>query len=115
MSGKLRLTIEQGATWEVVLTWGIDGAPVNLSGYSARMQARETHEATTTVLSLTSSPAAGITLGGALGTITLAMTATQTAALAAGKYVYDLELVSTNGEVTRLVEGTLTVTPEVTR
>jgi hypothetical protein len=109
----LKILIEQGATWEAVLTWKINGTPVNLTGYSARMQARESHEATTTVISLASG--SGITLGGALGTIALAMSAAATALLTAGKYVYDLELVSAGGEVTRLVEGTLIVTAEVTR
>jgi len=49
------------------------------------------------------------------GVITLSLTATETAALAAGRYVYDLEMVSSGGVVTRLLEGVVTVSPEVTR
>ena len=67
----------------------------------------------TTILSLTQS--AGLTLGGVAGTIIIALTATQTAALVAGNYVYDLELASSGGVVTRLVQGTLAVSAEVTR
>jgi hypothetical protein len=114
-AGTLNLTVEQGATWETILTWKIDAVAVNLTGYTARLQVRTHVGAATTVLSLTSSPAAGITLGGAAGTITLSLTAVQTAALAAGDCVYDLELVSSGGNVTRLVEGAWTVKPEVTR
>jgi hypothetical protein len=78
------------------------------------MQVRATYDATTTILSLTS--AAGITLGGAAGTIAIAVSATATAALTAPfSGVYDLELVSGGGEVTRLLEGTATVSPEVSR
>jgi hypothetical protein len=114
-AGTLNLTIDQGTTWNCVLTWKINGTAVNLTGYSARLQARQHFSSGTTVLALTSTPADGITLGGVAGTITLSLTATQTAALPALLCVYDLELVSPSGEVTRLVEGTLTVTAEVTR
>jgi hypothetical protein len=45
----------------------------------------------------------------------LQQTAAQTANLTAGSYVYDLELVKPDTTVDRLLYGTLTVTPEVTR
>jgi hypothetical protein len=112
-AGELDLTIEQGTTYSQTLTWKIDGTAVNLTGYTARMQARTDVTATTTILSLTQS--AGLTLGGVAGTIIIALTATQTTALAAGNYVYDLELASSGGVVTRLVQGTLTISAEVTR
>jgi hypothetical protein len=46
-----------------------------------------------------------IALGGSAGTITLTISATDTAALTAGRGVYDLELVSGSGIVTRLLQG----------
>lgn len=115
MSGTCNLTIEQGANWSVTVTWQINGAAVDLTNYSARMQVRTRHEATTTLLSLTSAVGGGLTLGGVAGTIGIALIATATAALPAGGHVYDLELVSGAGVVTRLLEGLFTVTPEVTR
>jgi hypothetical protein len=54
-------------------------------------------------------------LGGTAGTIALAAVATATAGLTAGQYVYDLEMVSGAGYVTRLVEGNFVVYAEVTR
>ncbi len=112
-AGTLNITAEQGATWSLTLTWKIDGAPVDLTGYSARMQVRRTHAAADAILSLTSDD--GITLGGEAGTITLTATAAAMAAITARAYVYDLELVSPDGTVTRLVEGTWYHRPEVTR
>lgn len=114
-AGALDITIEQGATWNLELTWKIGGTAVNLTGYSARMQVRVDVDDSETILSLTSSGGAGITLGGALGTITLSQTATQTAALATGEYVYDLELQSMGGTVTRLLQGQFAISAEVTR
>ena len=42
-------------------------------------------------------------------------TATATAALEEGIYVYDLEITTSAGVVTRLLQGQVTVSPEVTR
>lgn len=52
-------------------------SPVNLSTYTARMQIRATPSAASTILSLTSSPAAGLTINGTAGEIVAALTAAQ--------------------------------------
>jgi hypothetical protein len=118
----LNLTMYQGASWDYTLTWtttaGSVTTPVDLTGYTARMQVRETQSSTATVLSLTSGT--GITLGGTAGTILLEASATTTAGIATSinpqnQFVYDLELVSGAGYVTRLVEGNFFIDPEVTR
>lgn len=62
----------------------------------------------------TSTLNAGITLGGAAGTIVITIDADYTSKLTSGSYVYDLELTSSTGTVTRLLEGQFVVTPEVT-
>ena len=113
MAGSYNFTIEQGATFNLLMTWKIDNVAVNLTGYTARLQARSDVDETETILSLTTG--AGITLGGAAGTITLDQTATQTALLPKGEYVYDLELQSSGGVVTRLLQGELNISAEVTR
>ena len=109
------ITINQGATFELTITWKDSaGTAINLTGYSARMQVRETYSSTTSVVSLTNG--SGITLGGSAGTIAIVISATTTAALTAPfSGVYDLELVSAGGVVTRLLQGAATVSPEVTR
>jgi len=114
--GLLDLNCYQGANFDYTLTWQTNGTAVNLTGYTARMQVRESYDAGTAVVSLTSGT--GITLGGTAGTIGLALSATATAALDGTpntQYIYDLELVTGAGYVTRLVEGRFMVYPEVTR
>ena len=115
LGNRFDITINQGATFELTVTWkDSTGAAINLTGYSARMQVRETYSSSSTVVSLTNG--SGITLGGAAGTIAILISATTTAALTAPfSGVYDLELVSAGGVVTRLLQGAATVTPEVTR
>lgn len=113
--GSLDFLMPKGSTFSRTLTWKISNTPVNLTSYTARMQARTSHIATgAPVLSLTTENGK-ITLGGTAGTITLNLTATETAAITQSSLAYDLELVSAGGVVTRLVEGQINLTPEVTR
>lgn len=102
----------QGATLNKILTWEIDGTPVDLTNCTARMQVRPDTSSDDTYLSLTSS--SGITLGGSFGTITINVTATQTSAIPAGQWFYDLEIVN-GATVTRLISGRFFVSGEVTR
>ena len=108
------ILIEQGATYSQVVTYKESGAAVNLTGYTARMQVRATLESASTLVELTTANSR-IALGGAAGTITLTISATDTEALTAGRGVYDLELVSGSGIVTRLLQGVATISRNVTR
>lgn len=114
--GVLNMDCYQGANFDYTLTWKSAGVAVNLTGYTARMQVRESYDAGSAIMSLTSGT--GIALGGTAGTITITAAATATAALDGTpnkQHIYDLELVSGAGVVTRLVEGNFTIHPEVTR
>lgn len=117
-AGLWNFTIEQGATFQRTLTWYTDEAgttPKNLTGYTARMKVK-TNDLGTTILD----SAAGqitFTLGGTAGTIVIDIAAAITEALAATRpraLRHDLELVSGAGLVTRLVQGHVTVSGEVT-
>ena len=110
---KYNIICPQGTTYDVQFTYKINKFPVDVTGYSARMQVRETHISSNTLVSLTNG--SGITLGGTAGTIDILISAATTAGFTPNAYVYDLELVSANGTVTRMLEGSFTVTPEVTR
>jgi len=113
-AGKYDLTLEQGATVTQVLTWkDYLGTPVNLTGFTARMQARRQVNDLEILLDLTTANS-GIVLGGVLGTVAINISAAATA-LISGVAVYDLELVSGSSVVTRLVEGKIFFSPQVTR
>ena len=115
-AGLYNIVADQGATFSRTITW-TDSArnPINVTGYTARMQVRATLESTQTVLELTTQNSK-ISLGGILGTVTLTVSAADMANVSADKYVYDLELVApTTGVVNRLVQGNFVVRGEVTR
>ena len=108
------LCIPQGATFTKVIRWKQNGALVDLTGYTARMQVRATTEAASSLIELTTENGR-ISLGGTAGTITLNISATDTAALTAGRGVYDLELVAPNGTVFKPVGGVVTIPRNITR
>lgn len=108
------LLIEQGATFSQVITYKDAGVAVDLQGFTARMQVRATLEAAAALIELNTGNGR-IVLGGSAGTITLSISATDTAALTAGRGVYDLELVSGSGVVDRLLQGVATISRNVTR
>lgn len=112
--GNHDIIMPKGSTFTKTFTYKIGNNPVNLTGYTARMQGRQSHTSSSAVLDLTTANSK-IVLGGTAGTITLSLSAAETAAVTQSSLVYDLELVSGGGEVTRLLEGSIILTPEVTR
>jgi hypothetical protein len=107
--------IEQGATLLKPIVWkDSTGTAVNLTGYTAKMQIRKSVSSTDVLLELsTTNGKLSITAG--TGTITMIFSATTTAAIDWSRGKYDLELTSSSGVVTRLLEGEITVSKEITR
>jgi len=115
MAGAHDLLLEQGATFSRSITWkDEDGAPINITGYSARLQVRKDASSPTTVLEMTTTNGR-ISITGPSGILNLTVAASDTEDLPPGSYLYDLELESPGGVVTRLLEGSLSISPEVSR
>jgi hypothetical protein len=110
--GTYNINCPQGATWDRTFTVTVGGTALDLTGYTAAMQVRESAGAATALISLTNG--SGITLGGTAGSISLVIASTASASVAAGSYSYDLEL-NSGSTVTRLLEGAFNVTGNVTR
>lgn len=109
-------SINQGADWYINFVYQdtTTGTPINITGYTAALQLRSLPSDTTAALSLTS-PSGGITITGAQGLVAVHATAAQTGAIEAGYYYYDLEITSQVNVVTRLVQGQILVSAQVTR
>ena len=104
------LTVDQGSTFNVELeVTDVDGNVLVLTGYSVAGQMRKNYD------SSTFTAFTGQVSNANLGLVTISLTATQTNALVAGRYVCDVEITSAAGVVTRVLEGQLEVTPGVTR
>ena len=115
MAAVHNITIEQGATYRLSAVWkDAGGTPINLTGYTARMMVRRKYSDPAPLLTFTTENGA-IVLGGALGTVEVTGLATLTDDLPVKPCVWDIELISPTGFVKRLLEGSATVTPEVTK
>jgi hypothetical protein len=115
------LYIEQGATFPSLLLELTDdaGDPLDLTGATAVAEIKTSHSASTATASFT------ITFGDPRtdGELTLSMPAADTAEIPVARskgaqatttrYVYDLKLTQGDGTVLRLLEGVVTVSPEV--
>lgn len=111
MASILNQIVDQGSTWSKQITvYETDGTTIqNLTGYTVASQLRKNYTSTayTTINATNNSPTSGI--------IIMSLTATQTAALKSGRYVYDLQITAADGTVTRVIEGVITLRPEVTK
>jgi len=113
MAALTNLLIEQGATFSSTITlYNADDTIFDLTGYTAASQIRKSYSSSSAsaTFSVTFSDSR------ADGNLTLSLTPTQTAALEEGRYVYDTEVTLTStGAVTRVLQGVVTVSPNVTR
>ena len=83
------------------------GEPIDMSDYTGASQIRK-HYTSSTAYVLTVET-------NAQGEVTLSMSANTSNSISAGRYVYDCELTNSTGKRTRIVEGIVTVTPQVTK
>lgn len=119
-AGLYNFIIEQGADMDLpIVVKNDDGSPYSLSGYTARMQMRKYKNDTTTVDSLTTENSR-ITIASFVDTltywrITLNFPNATTAAYDFGTVFYDLEIIDSADLVTRIMEGKITLSTEVTR
>ena len=108
----LNQSIDQGTTFsKQIIVYQTDGTTVqNLTGYTVSSQLRKNYTSTayTTILATIQTPATN-------GVIVISLTAVQTAALKSGRYVYDLQITAADSTVTRIIEGVITLRPEVTK
>jgi hypothetical protein len=129
-AGNYNITCEAGATFRRTLEieqpdLGTDPTgqtyeDFSLEGYTARMQVRRTIESTAFLLELTTENG-GLTINPAdeLNQIYIDVAASVTASLANNfntvNAVYDLEIINGDGIVSRMLQGTFIISPEVTR
>lgn len=110
MATKANIIIDQGTTFTTTVNLTDEnGDALDLTDYTGASQMRKHYTSSNSV-------AFAVSLGGVTGVITLGLTSAQTANLTAGRYVYDVEVTHTpSNTVSRIIEGIVTVSPNVTR
>ena len=109
MAIKANLVIDQGTTFNADIDLVDSNDEVyDLTGYTVASQMRKNYTSSAAVTFTCSTNGAG-------GKIFLSLTASATATIEPGRYLYDVEITSPGGVKTRVVEGIVTVTPGMTR
>jgi hypothetical protein len=105
------LTVDQGTTYESTLDLvNDDGSAINVTNYIFSGQIRKSYYSNNSTANLT------ITVSNAAnGNIIISLNAATTTNIKAGRYLYDVKMTDTSNTVTRVVEGIITITPQVTK
>lgn len=128
-AGKHTFKIEQGATFDPIIQYlnpapnpdtdpDTPGAPIDITGFDARMKARTGSKTGAVFLDLTIANTGIVILSAVLGQFQLAVTDAVTAALTEADFdggaFYDFEIIDTAGKVIRLIEGSVKFSVNVT-
>jgi hypothetical protein len=112
MAAYVELYMDQGTTFNNVIniTDDVTNAAINISGYSVTSQMRRSYysaNATANIICTISDAE--------IGEITLSLPASNTANIKPGRYLFDVKSVDTSGVASRILEGIITVTPQVAK
>jgi len=99
--------VDQGSDFAMTVDLTQTVGTLSLSGYTARGSIKKTYSSTSKVDFV-------INVDTTDNELDVSLTSTTTSAMKAGRYVYDIEIVSSSSHVTRVLEGQLEVTPRVT-
>ena len=110
MAAIANYVIDQGTSFSSAITVrGSDGNPLDLTDYTASAKMALGYASTrtrTTITTTINDPTSGV--------VALSLTANQTAALdAPARYVYDVDITASDSTVTRVIEGIMTIRPNV--
>jgi hypothetical protein len=105
------LYIDQGSDFSTTITINdSDGSALDLTNYTVLAQLRKTYSSSTFGLFTSTFDADRTT-----GKIKLTLTNIQTSSLNSGLYVYDVLISDVNSVKTRVVEGSVNISPMVTQ
>jgi hypothetical protein len=116
MSNKLNLSIDQGTDFLRTLTLKSDAnTTIDLTDYEFRGQAREAYDSKNAAFSFSFSIKNQGTNQGEVDMTLANAVSTALKLSAATEYYYDVEMVDAGSKVTRILEGVVTMNPEVTK
>jgi len=105
------IVVDQGTDYSAGIdVTDSDGDALDLTGYTAAGQIRKSY-ASSTAVNFTVAVANPATSG----VVNISLTNAQTNAMKAGRYLYDVEITSSGGTKTRVLEGQIEITPGVTQ
>jgi len=105
------LTVDQGASFESTLDLvNDDGSAINVTNYVFSGQIRKSYYSSNATANITIT-----VVNAANGNVNITLNSATTTNIKAGRYLYDIKMTDTSNTVTRIVEGIITITPQVTK
>jgi hypothetical protein len=111
MAGNYTIVTVEGDTWIFNATVDTDGTPWDFTGYTAKMQVRESLVSTSKLLDLSTSNYISLNSSGG---ISITVPSSVMSTVSSGRWVYDFEVTSVGGVRTTLLSGSFIVSPQVT-
>lgn len=110
MASIVYLDVDQGSDFGVELDiQNDDGTPMNLVGFQVFSQFRKSYNSVIGYSFQTT------VVNGLQGKLQLSLAGTVSSGIRPGRYLYDIEVYSPGQRKTRIVEGIVTINPEITR
>lgn len=104
------LYVDAGSTYSNIITVSAsNGQALDLTGYTVASQMRKSY-GSSTVYNFSAS-----IYNASQGKVRLQLSNIQSEAIPSGRWLYDVEIKSPSGSVTRVVEGIVTVSPQITQ
>ena len=104
------LFVDAGSDFSNIITVAAtNGQPLNLTGFTVAAQMRKSYSSSvaynfTAIIYMAQN-----------GEVRLQLAAAQSSVIPAGRWLYDVEITSPSGSKTRVVEGIVTITPQITQ
>jgi hypothetical protein len=111
MANQVELYCDQGTDFSYVLDLSNDDdTPLNVTGYTFTSSIRKSFYSSGVTANLTVT-----ILNAAGGNVQISMNAATTANIKAGRYLYDVKMINDTSVVSRVIEGIITVYPQITK
>ena len=111
MASQVELYCDQGADFSITLDLtNDDGTAINVAGYTFSSSVRKSYYSSAATANMTVT-----VLSSSNGNVQISMNSATTNNIAAGRYLYDVKMRTSTNTVFRVIEGILTIYPQVTK
>lgn len=111
MASQVELFCDQGTDFSYQLDLSNDdGTPLDVTGYTFKSSVRKSYYSSGVTANLTVT-----ILSAANGNVQLSMNSSTTANIKAGRYLYDVKMVDSANVTSRVIEGIITIYPQITK
>ena len=111
MANQVELFCDQGTSFSYALDLSNDdGTALNVAGYTFASSIRKSYYSSSVTANLTVT-----VLSEANGNVQLSMSSATTANIKPGRYLYDVKMVNNLNTAFRVIEGIITIYPQITK